>query len=148
MASQSVDNVTKDHDEEEDEEEEEMQTSKPPTPVKRNKGKERARPELDAADPVPTTSNEAEQSDSELSDIDFIPLEIEGKAAAASHNPHSLVRTFTNPPELYFKDHMAPFRGILKGVKAEPDPAKRVAEISGYVKGRSKSKILVATSGK
>ena len=148
VASQSVDNVTKDHDKEEDEEEEEMQTSKPLTPVKRNKGKERARPELDAADPVPTTSNEAKQSDSELSDIDFIPLEIEGKAAAASHNPHSLVRTFTNPPELYFKDHMAPFQGILKGVKAEPDPAKRAAEISRYVKGRSKSTILVATSGK
>ena len=148
VASQSVDNVTKDHDEEEDEEEEEMQTSKPPTPVKKSKGKERARPEPDAADPKPTISNEPEQSDSELSDIDFIPLEIEGKAAAASHNPHSLVRTFTNPPELYFKDHMAPFRGILKGVKAEPNLAKRAAEISGYVKGRSKSKILVATSGK
>ena len=58
------------------------------------------------------------------------------------------MRVFTNPPELYFKDYMAPFQGILKGVKAEPDPAKRAAEVSGYVKGRSKSKILVATSGK
>ena len=109
MGSQSIDNVIKDHDEDEDEEEKEMQTPKPPTPVKRSKGKERARPEPDVVGPVPTTRNEAEQSDSELSDIDFIPLEIEGKAAAALHNPNTLVRVFTNPLELYFKDHMAPF---------------------------------------
>ena len=99
----------KDYVEDKNKGDEKMQTSKPPTLVKKSKGKERARPEPDMANPAITTSNEAEQSDTELSNIDFIPLEIEGKAAAGSHNPNTLMRIFTNPPELYFKDHMALF---------------------------------------
>ena len=123
-----------------------------PLPSKRDrKGKRKASPEPEEPTPAPAPIPE-EDSGSELSDIDFIPLDMEAEMVYVNKNSRSLIRDFSDMefprPNLYFLDHMAPYRAIMKEAKRAKDIDKGAAEIKAYIVGKSKCKLLVATSGK
>lgn len=95
-----------------------------PLPAKKDKGKGKALPVLETPDEILTEDAEQEAGDdsgSELSDIGFLPLNVEADMVYANKDSKSLIHSFTAPPDLYFKDHMAPYRGIMKESKNEPE---------------------------
>jgi hypothetical protein len=54
---------------------------------------------------------------------------------------------FNNRPEIYFKNHMAPFAGLLSSLRYE-SPEVRNKEVSKLFSTGTRKKVLVATSGK
>jgi hypothetical protein len=60
--------------------------------------------------------------------------------------PFELVTTFDNPPEIYFMDHMAPFRGIIAENRRQSRNASGKMITSLFRENPSK-KFLAATSG-
>lgn len=74
------------------------------------------------------------------------PLDMDRQTPIGKTRQHKLITIFEDPPELYFKDHMAPFRGLMSEMKDQPSSVRNRV-VSDWFKENTSRKILAATSG-
>jgi hypothetical protein len=115
------------------------------TPAANNKGKQRQQEESDEM-----KSDSDEDSDDSEIEIDlcggFEVLETDRRANIGERRPNELIMTFDEQPELYFNDHMAPYRGIMGEIRRESAAFKGETIMKLYNDSPQK-KLLVATTG-
>jgi hypothetical protein len=79
-------------------------------------------------------------------DVEFEGLEMDRETDYGLRKDDKLITTFEDAPYIYFKDHMAPYRGMMSGLKDESTSIKN-EEVSRLFRSSTKKKLLVAASG-
>ena len=115
--------------------------SKRDKPPKPDKGKKKQAPEVEEV-----VSDSGSEMDVELI-TGFEILEMDRQTTIGEKRPNDLVTSFEIRPQVYFSDHMAPFRGLMSHMREESQEAKAKAITQLLMENRSK-KFLATTSGK
>ena len=92
------------------------------------------------------TEDNSETEDEEL-EIKFIGLTMDSETIYGNKISHNLETEIEDQPEIYFKDHMAPYRGLMSDLRDDTQAVKD-EEITRLFRRASNKKILVAASGK
>jgi hypothetical protein len=116
----------------------------PPAISEKQRGKRRA-VSPPSEDSTSDLDSERTESDVEM-ETEFVILEMDKLTTVGNKISYDLVKDFKDRPPLYFKDHMAPFRGLMSDMKLEKVEVKN-RTISELFKRNFQKKILVATSG-
>jgi hypothetical protein len=133
---------TDDEERKEDNPGQQEDSSESDRPRKKSKGKNKE------TTPKPVEIGEDEDSESDIEVFTgFVGLTMDAEPSYAENKKNQLVTEFASKPPLYFKDHMAPFRGIMGELKNETEKTKN-DHISSYFMVNPSKKLLVATSGK
>jgi hypothetical protein len=120
----------------------------PPRIPKSKKGKETEVETPEAEISVDEEKNSDSDSDDVEFEVNFKGLDMDRETTYGSKVSYNIITEFENRPELYFEDHMAPYRGLMSDMKHETQSDKDKA-ISKLYSGKGGSKrILVAASGK
>jgi hypothetical protein len=110
-----------------------------PASVTLDKGKNKMIPQVD--------NDKGDDSESDIDiEMGFELLEMDRTTTYGEKKPHDLVTSFDFQPNLYFKDHMAPFRGLMSELKDQTAKEKSEA-ITKLFRENTSKKLLVATSG-
>jgi hypothetical protein len=96
---------------------------------------------------VKTSADEDPNSSGSEMDVEFEGLEMDRETDYGLRRDDKLITTFDDAPDIYFKDHMAPYRGLMSELKDE-DASVRNEEVSRLFRSSTKKKLLVAASGK
>ena len=116
-----------------------------PFPSKDRKGKQKMVVEPEIAEDE--DDDDEEDTDEEMEIFTgFQLLDMDGQTPIGETRQHKLITIFEDPPELYFKDHMAPFRGLMSEMKDQPSSVRNRV-VSDWFKENTSRKILAATSG-
>ena len=111
-----------------------------PKPTKKDKGKQKALPEPEEPDP-----DDMDSSPEDESSVEFVILEMDNQKTYGAKS-HELDTTWEKRPNLYFKDHMAPFQGLMSELRDQP-PIIKTQAIAELFRENVLKKFLVATSG-
>lgn len=112
-------------------------TAQPKKKKNKGKGKEKEVPE-----------SEISESEEEVDIIlQFEVLDMDRETVYGNKTAYELTTEFTNPPPLYFGDHMAPFRGLMGDMK-DDSAADKGKAVTKYIGKNFTRKVLVATTGK
>ena len=110
------------------------------------KGKGKEKPPQPEDDEDPQLSDDDDSSDSDDMDIQFETLDMNRDARIGERLAYDLVTNLGNHPELYFKDHMAPYRGLMSELKDASAEIKG-EEVSKLFRVAATRKLLAATTG-
>jgi hypothetical protein len=94
-----------------------------------------------------TRKDDESEDEDEAMDAEYVGLEMDRVTEYGPTITNDIITEFTNPPTLYFKDHTAPFRGLMSEMRAEETSVKNDS-ISKLFRVNTSKKVLVAVSGK